>query len=197
MFHSRDMLESLDITEAEIAGIGELAMHDLAMARGFAARAQAAEDPEVANSLARSYQRMARSYRQTLLLKVRLKRELTREANDKPPPPRDMAKVRRRMDDLRGPMMRIMWADYEPEEAADALETEGGVTAQDLSRLEHWMKLRAAQDPDFGEAPLDDDILSLTHDLGIPVEAGLNWRDLPDPPNVTPAQAPPPDADTS
>lgn len=59
MFHSRDMLDSLDITGVEIAGIAELAIHDLAMARDFAARAQAAEYPEVA--LARSCQRMARS----------------------------------------------------------------------------------------------------------------------------------------
>lgn len=62
------MLDALDITEAEIAGIGALAMHDVAMTRDFAARAQAAEDPEVA--LARGCQRMARSYRPALRLKV-------------------------------------------------------------------------------------------------------------------------------
>lgn len=43
MFHSRDMVDALDMSEAEVAGIGELALHDLGIARGFAARAQAAE----------------------------------------------------------------------------------------------------------------------------------------------------------
>src|ERR1700749_1706222 len=38
------MLEALCITEAEAAGLSELAALDLAMARDFAARAQAAED---------------------------------------------------------------------------------------------------------------------------------------------------------
>jgi hypothetical protein len=52
------MLDALSITEAEAAGLSELAALDLAMARDFAIRAQAAEDPEVANDLARSYQRM-------------------------------------------------------------------------------------------------------------------------------------------
>jgi hypothetical protein len=75
------MLDALDITEAEAAGLTELAALDLAMARRFAERAQAAEDPEVANRLARSYQRAARSYRQTLALKARLKREIAQAAH--------------------------------------------------------------------------------------------------------------------
>jgi hypothetical protein len=70
------MLDALAITEAEAAGLSELATLDLAMARDFAKRAQAAEDPDTANDLARSYQRMARSYRQTLALKARLQRDI-------------------------------------------------------------------------------------------------------------------------
>ena len=66
------MWDTLSITEDEAAGLSELAALDLAMARDFAARAQAAEDAESANDLARSYQRMARSYRQSLALKVRV-----------------------------------------------------------------------------------------------------------------------------
>lgn len=42
------MSDALDITEGEIAGIGELAMHDLAMARDFAARALAAVEAPTA-----------------------------------------------------------------------------------------------------------------------------------------------------
>ena len=80
------MLDALTITEAEAAGLSELAALDLAMARDFAARAQAAEDPDTANDLARSYQRMARSYRQSLALKVRLQREIARAERAAPPP---------------------------------------------------------------------------------------------------------------
>lgn len=39
------MLDALDITEEEAQGLVELARHDLAMARSFAARAQAAARP--------------------------------------------------------------------------------------------------------------------------------------------------------
>src|SRR3982750_477928 len=71
-----DMLDALNITEEEALGLAELAQHDLALARDFARRAQAAEDADEANRLARSYQRAARSYRQTLALKARLRRDL-------------------------------------------------------------------------------------------------------------------------
>ena len=66
------MLDALTITEAEAAGLSRLAALDLALAEDFAARARDERDPDVANDLARSYQRMARSYRQSLALKVRL-----------------------------------------------------------------------------------------------------------------------------
>jgi hypothetical protein len=84
------MLDALTITEAEAAGLSELAALDLAMARDFAARARDERDPQIANDLARSYQRMARSYRQSLALKVRLAREIAnaeRIVAETPPPP--------------------------------------------------------------------------------------------------------------
>ena len=56
------------------------------MARDFAARARAAEDPEIANDLARTYQRMGRSYRQSLALMVRLAREIAQAASQPSPP---------------------------------------------------------------------------------------------------------------
>src|SRR5581483_9970596 len=83
------MLDALTITEAEAAGLSELAALDLAMARDFAARAQAAEDPDTANALARSYQRMARSYRQSLALKAKLR--IDTQAADRETPRRFQA----------------------------------------------------------------------------------------------------------
>src|SRR5437762_10954757 len=114
------MLDALTITEAEAAGLSELAALDLAMARDFAARAQAAEDPETASDLARSYQRMARSYRQSLALKVRLQREIVRaEREAPPPPPRDEARIAARVEDLRGAVQRVIWAEHEPAEPSE------------------------------------------------------------------------------
>src|SRR3954467_15296966 len=116
------MLDALTITEAEAAGgfsapgPGPAPALDLAMARDFAARAQAAEDPDTANDLARSYQRVARSYRQSLALKVRLARELIRLRQGKPPPPRDEARIRARVDEVRTAARRVIWAEHEPDD---------------------------------------------------------------------------------
>jgi len=63
------MTAAPDISEDE-RGLDALAQIDLRLAQVFAARAEAAEDPEVANGLVRSYQRAARSYRQSLALRA-------------------------------------------------------------------------------------------------------------------------------
>src|SRR6266705_6184907 len=118
------MLDALVITEAEAAGLSRLAALDLAMAEDFAARAQGERDPKVANDLARSYQRMARSYRQSLALKVRLAREIARAQRDvaetpPPPVPRDQARIEARVEEIRGPVQRVIWAEYEAADSAD------------------------------------------------------------------------------
>ena len=48
MFHCANMLEQLDITAEQAARLDELAALDLAMAKAFAGRAMAEEDPKVA-----------------------------------------------------------------------------------------------------------------------------------------------------
>ena len=55
--------------------LAELAELDLALARKVHAAAMAAEEPAAIAELSRSYQRLARSLRQTLALQARLKRE--------------------------------------------------------------------------------------------------------------------------
>src|SRR5690349_15307928 len=110
------MLDALNITEEEAQGLAELAQHDLAMARDFARRAQAAEDADEANRLARSYQRAARSYRQTLALKARLKRDLAAAAQvqaNTPRPKPGGAAVARRIGELRGALLRLAWDEAE------------------------------------------------------------------------------------
>lgn len=183
------MLDALDITEEEAQGLAELARHDLAMARSFAARAQAAEDADEANDLARSYQRAARSYRQTLALKVRLKRELAAAAQAQSSIPRPKpggAAVARRIGELRKALLRLAWDEAERAEtetddaapdAADAVETfgywedeVGGIVAE------------ACLKDDFCDAPLEDHVARLALDLGFSPEAIARWPDLPDPP---------------
>ena len=180
------MLDALTITEAEAAGLSELAALDLAMARDFAARAQAAEDPQTANDLARSYQRMARSYRQSLALKVRLAREIARAERDiaetpPPPIPRDEARIEARVEAIRGPVRRVIWAEHEP---ADPSELGG---ENDLSgdffdlleqRLDHY-----ARDNRFGLEPLDVHVVSLCRAMALDTALARCWRDLPDPPD--------------
>ena len=200
------MLDALDITEAEAAGLTELAALDLAMARRFAARAQAAEDAEEANGLARSYQRAARSYRQTLALKLRLKRERVRllreaaappvtcdptddgEADDLPPKPvRDARRIAARKAELLGPLRRIAWSEYEDHDCDEEVEAL-------FEELEITLG-RAAQLNDFGlvyedgawtEEPLDAQLEGFCAELGLPEAAAAVWRDLPEVPRHAP-----------
>ena len=67
-----------------LSGLGELAACDLALAKRFAGRIQACDEAQddKAMALAGCYQRMARSYRQTLIVQARLRRELKAEARD-------------------------------------------------------------------------------------------------------------------
>jgi hypothetical protein len=175
------MLDALTITEAEAAGLSELAALDLAMARDFAARAQAAEDPDTANDLARSYQRMARSYRQSLALKVRLQREMGRAEREAPPPapvPRDEARIEARVAALRGPVQRVIWAEHEP---ADPCEVDDDLSGEFFDLLEARLDLQARDDR-FGLEPLDVHVVAFCRALGLDTALAHRWRELPDPP---------------
>ena len=187
------MLDALTITEDEAAGLSELAALDLAMARDFAARARAAEDPETANDLARSYQRMARSYRQSLALKVRLQREMVRAERDAPPPgpvARDEARIEARVAALRGPVRRVIWAEHEPADPSK-LDGDDDLSGEFFELLEELLDLQA-RDNRFGLEPLDVHVVSLCRSLGLDTVLARRWRELPDPPGEASLE---PDAD--
>ena len=174
------MLDALTITEAEAAGLCELAALDLAMARDFAARAKAAQDPEVANALARTYQRMARSYRQSLALKVRLAREIAQADREPSPPiPRDEARIEARIAEIRRPVQRVIWAEHEPAEGADP---DDDISGHYFDLLEERLDLHS-RDNRFGLEPLDADVVSLCRDMGLDTTLARRWRELPDPPD--------------
>jgi len=178
------MWDALTITEDEAAGLSELAALDLAMARDFAARAQAESDPDTANDLARSYQRMARSYRQSLALKVRLRRELMRAEAEAPPPPRDEDRARARATYVRQAVRRVIWSEHE---RSDSHDPDEGLWEEFFDILEQTLQIKSREDG-FGQTPLDDHVVEVCSDLGLSTALARRWRELPDPPGdaVTP-----------
>ncbi|MBI1198065.1 MAG: hypothetical protein GC203_09390 [Phenylobacterium sp.] len=178
------MLDALDITEEEAAGLAELAQHDLAMARHFAGRAQAAEDPDEANRLARSYQRAARSYRQTLALKARLKRDLAQAEAEKPRPRPGGQAVARRIGALRTALLRLAWDEAERPESEEA-ESEPDLETFAWYRddIEGVVAEECVKDA-FCDEPLDDHVARVGLAMGFDPEALAAWRDLADPPDA-------------
>ncbi len=190
------MLDALNITEEEALGLAEIAQHDLALARDFARRAQAAEDADEANRLARSYQRAARSYRQTLALKARLRRDLaqadaasaTAAANTPRAKPGGAA-VARRIGELRTALTRLAWDE------AERPETEGEVVdPADAAEVFGWFRQELAGlineeclKDSFVDEPLDDHVARLGLLLGFAPDGLAHWRDLADPPAAAPA----------
>lgn len=180
------MLEALTITEAEAAGLSELAALDLAMAKDFAARAQAAEDPATASDLERSYHRAARSYRQTLALKMRLAREMASHAREvapaRPAAARPGPAALKRAHELRAAVERVAWNEHEGPE---------GEPARDFIRdlLEDGL-LDDALDPAFAWRPLDEHVAETCEAVGLDPDLAARWRDLPDPPADPPRGAP-------
>ncbi|WP_337188300.1 hypothetical protein [Phenylobacterium sp.] len=200
------MLEALDITEAEALGLSELAQHDLALARDYARRALAAEDNEEAGRLGRSYQRAARSYRQTLAVKARLKRDLAVAAHARaqaeaaaPKPRPGQAAVARRIGELRTALLRLGWDEAERPEsdgtdvAPDGGGGEGAATVDFETACRDFGYRRADIDdliaderasPEFCDEPLDDHVARLALHLRFPPGGIGRWPDLPDPPGA-------------
>lgn len=173
------MLDALDITEDEAAGLSDLAAIDLATAKRFAERAQAAEDPEVANRLARTSQRAVRSFRQTLALKARLRRELSAQARDYPPEAPE-TRARRHAAQVRRAASRVVWAERE---ALEAPEQEREDLFDDLMfALNERLDARVGTAA-FEGTPVDDAVVEICRDLGLPDAAARGWGDLPIPPS--------------
>ena len=184
------MLDALNITEDEARGLAELAQHDLALARDFARRAQAAEDSDEASGLARSYQRAARSYRQTLALKVRLRRELAAAAQAQANMPKARpggAAVARRIGEVREALLRLAWNEAErPEDERESAEWDESA-AETFAFHRQGVEETIAEDclkAGFCDEPLDDHVARLALGLGFTPDAIARWRDLPDPPQA-------------
>ena len=121
---------------------------------------------------------MARSYRQSLALKVRLAREIA-QAEREPPPstPRDAARIEARVEELRGPVQRVIWAEHEPAET----DGEDDLSGHFFDLLEQRLDLHS-RDNRFGLEPLDAHVVSLCRAMALDVSLARRWRELPDPP---------------
>jgi transcription initiation factor TFIIIB Brf1 subunit/transcription initiation factor TFIIB len=160
--------------------LARLAEFDLAAAERVHGRLMAAEEVSELAELGRTYQRIARSLRQTLALKAKLKRDREAAASKPAPdpkPPGGVA-VARRLQELRTAVTRVIWTEAERQEDsdfADFLEEglEDGLTTEMLSDR-------------FCDETLDDHVARFCLKLGLPSEDAERWRDLPDPPDDAP-----------
>lgn len=179
MFLSRRMSDPLAITDEEAEGLARLAQAQLKLALRLSERALDEPDAETAGRLARASERVARGYRQSLLLKSRLKRDrdaAAREAAENPRPrtPHEQARVHRRIEQIHAAVEAVVCerVDLLDEDIDDAL-----AFAADILEAE-------GADPDFLSEPLEDQVARVCAALDLPPPAGP-------PPAPTPAPAPP------
>ena len=155
-----------DISDEEM--LARLAACDLSAAERVHGRLMAAEDASEVAELGRTYQRIARSLRQTLALKARLKREQAAVKDAPSTPPGGLA-VARRVREVRDAVLRVIWDEAEGEEAHDY---------EDM--LEGRLSVECLGDG-FCRETLDDHVARMCLSLDLSPEGAEGWRDLPDP----------------
>ncbi|MBX3483349.1 hypothetical protein [Phenylobacterium sp.] len=115
-------MSAFDLTDADAQGLDALAASQLRLALRFAERAEAAEDDDAACRLARTSERAARSYRQILLVKSKLKRERDAALRDEaaappaPPGPQEQQRIDQRRRDVYERVERIACETLDDEE---------------------------------------------------------------------------------
>jgi len=135
------MSDPLAITEEEAEGLARLAQAQLKLATRLSERALDEPDVDAACRLARASERVARGYRQSLLLKSRLGRERNTVERERA---LDAARRETRCEELRANLGETLGIVAEPGEREEILEA-----------LEHEIAVEAAR-ADFLEIELDD-----------------------------------------
>uniref|UniRef100_UPI0025EADFF7 hypothetical protein n=1 Tax=Phenylobacterium sp. TaxID=1871053 RepID=UPI0025EADFF7 len=107
-----------------------------------------------------------------------------RPADPAPPTPaRDASRFAERRDALRLAAQRVVWSEYEPADYENEAGYYFDLIEQRLARRARDSRFGlVAQDDDWAVEPLDDRVVRLCRDLGLPEAAARAWRDLPDPP---------------
>jgi hypothetical protein len=146
----------------------------------------AAEEAADIAELGRTYQRIARSLRQTLALKARFKREREADAKDAakhataPATTGPMA-CARRVREVRAAVARVAWNEAEADDWELHLEALDDILTTEILR------------DDICAEPLDDHVARVCQALELSPQAARHWRELPDPRGA----GPPPDFDSS
>ncbi len=164
------MLGATDIIDPDERMLARLAELDASLAAKVHGLAMAESDPEIVASLARGYQKIARSLRQTLALKskLRLDREKARREQPATEPPRDEARIARAREAVGRAVLRVIEAAEIEREEADYLTD----VLDDRLRL---LAVKGTRDL----RGLDEEVSDLCDDLGLDA---TGWQDLPDPP---------------
>ncbi len=163
------MSDALDISDEEM--LARLAACDLSAAERVHGRLMAAEDVSELAEHGRTYQRIARSLRQTLALKARFRREREQGTKDAQPARPGGVAVARRIREVRAAALRVIWNEVEAEEGLEDCE----------EALEDVITRECLGDG-FCAEPLDDHVARICLSLGLSVEGAEGWRNLPDPP---------------
>jgi len=152
----------------------------LALAEQTFEDAQAAETPAERIESVKAFHTVSRSVRQCVALEARLVRQQAQDAREAeraqaaaPPRKPSGAEVSRRITAVRQAVTRVIWHEAEDDDSAAWL----------LDDLEDDL-FGGCQRDDFCAEPLDDHIARLCVEMGLSEDAALNWRDLPEPPDV-------------
>ena len=116
------MSEALPPIDRDEAMLSRLAELDLALAEKVHAQAMAATEPDEINGLGRTYQRVARSLRQTLAMKARLRRERAERAAAPRAERRADPRVQAHKAQVRAALRAHLWTEYEHEAAEQILD---------------------------------------------------------------------------
>src|SRR5258708_15957545 len=95
-----------------------------------------------------------------------------------PPFPRDEVRIDARIEELRGPVQRVIWAEHEPDDSATPDDDLSGYF---FDLLEERLHLYSRDNP-FGLEPLDDHVVKLCAAMTLSVALARRWRHLPAPP---------------
>lgn len=156
------MSDPFAITDEDMAGLEALASAQLRLALRFAERAEAEPDVDAACRLARASERAARGYRQSLLIKSKLRRDRDADRrevarNPHPRSPQDEARRFKRQRDLYEAVERIACEVVEDRDEVEFI----------LGLLCDQIDLMAASDADFADADLAAQVARLSHALDL------------------------------
>ncbi|PZQ64195.1 MAG: hypothetical protein DI570_06505 [Phenylobacterium zucineum] len=158
-------------TDPVMSLLADVAKWDVQLAREAHDRAMAADGNDEFNQQCRTYQRMARSLRQTLAIRERILRERRLAAAQRAalkPARFDHVAVGERLRVLRDAVGRLAWNEYEPEAVTEKM--------RDIDMALSEMSL---EDADFATRPLADQLVALCERFEIPTRGVGLWRDLP------------------